>query len=317
MCKLLSMASSCGATLFMTLMATWQLLLARYSRMEDIITLTTVANNLKRPDLDDVLGPFSNLVALRTDLSGEQPPTFFSLVHPCGIFLTQDELLIRAILEPMPNVLTAAACRRTNFQTAAWQGEGGDPERAGTFRAALQGSPGRIVAERRRCQGHAALPECAQPGGQQFSGQPARLQKGRTGCGAPAGEVALLHCLSSILVCIASLKHAPSTLQKAVECLCDCLEAEMCVCMRKVPKQRTLLDLDLFFYQVDNELQAELTYNAKVFEEETARRFADSLQVILMALASDLFGCGGAPVSCPCCRGLHCKSTPHTQGCHA
>ena len=57
-----------------------------------------------------------------------------------------------------------------------------------------------------------------------------------------------------------------------------------------MPKQRTLLDLDLFFYQVDNELQAELTYNAKVFEEETARRFADSLQVILMALDSDLLG---------------------------
>ncbi len=48
-----------------------QLLLARYSRTEDVITLTTVANNLKRPDLDGVLGPFSNTVAIRTDLSGE------------------------------------------------------------------------------------------------------------------------------------------------------------------------------------------------------------------------------------------------------
>ena len=46
------------------------MLLGRYSRMEDIITLTTVANNLKRPDLEGVLGPFSNTVALRTDLSG-------------------------------------------------------------------------------------------------------------------------------------------------------------------------------------------------------------------------------------------------------
>ncbi len=48
-----------------------QLLLARYSRTEDVITLTTVANNLKRPDLNGVLGPFSNTVAIRTDLSGE------------------------------------------------------------------------------------------------------------------------------------------------------------------------------------------------------------------------------------------------------
>ena len=46
------------------------MLLGRYSRAEDIITLTTVANNLKRPDLEGVLGPFSNAVALRTDLSG-------------------------------------------------------------------------------------------------------------------------------------------------------------------------------------------------------------------------------------------------------
>ena len=48
-----------------------QLLLARYSRAEDVITLTTVANNLKRPDLEGVLGPFGNTVAIRTDLSGE------------------------------------------------------------------------------------------------------------------------------------------------------------------------------------------------------------------------------------------------------
>ena len=40
-----------------------------------------------------------------------------------------------------------------------------------------------------------------------------------------------------------------------------------------------MLDTDLFFYRVDNELQAELTYNADVFEEETAHRFAESLQV--------------------------------------
>ncbi len=47
----------------------------------------------------------------------------------------------------------------------------------------------------------------------------------------------------------------------------------------KVPKQKTSLDTDLFFYQVENELQAELTYNADVFAEDTANRFAESLQV--------------------------------------
>ena len=65
--------SCCGAV---------QLLLARYSRTEDIITLTTVANNLKRPDLEGVLGPFSNIVAIRTDLSGEP-----MLSPPCILIL--------------------------------------------------------------------------------------------------------------------------------------------------------------------------------------------------------------------------------------
>ena len=47
----------------------------------------------------------------------------------------------------------------------------------------------------------------------------------------------------------------------------------------KVPKHKAGLDTDLFFYQVDHELQAELTYNADVFGEDTAKRFATSLQV--------------------------------------
>lgn len=46
-----------------------QLLLSGYSQTEDIIVATMV-NNRKRPELADVIGPFANNVALRTNLSG-------------------------------------------------------------------------------------------------------------------------------------------------------------------------------------------------------------------------------------------------------
>lgn len=53
-----------------------QLLLSCYSQTEDIIVATMV-NNRKRPELADVIGPFANNVALRTNLSGV-PPSMLS-----------------------------------------------------------------------------------------------------------------------------------------------------------------------------------------------------------------------------------------------
>ena len=52
-----------------------QLLLSGYSQTEDIIVATMV-NNRKRPELADVIGPFANNVALRTNLSGVPPSPF-------------------------------------------------------------------------------------------------------------------------------------------------------------------------------------------------------------------------------------------------
>ena len=46
-----------------------QLLLSTYSQTEDIIVAAMV-NNRKRPELAEVIGPFANNVALRTNLSG-------------------------------------------------------------------------------------------------------------------------------------------------------------------------------------------------------------------------------------------------------
>ena len=66
-----------SATLFMTLLAAFQVLLHRYSRQDDIVVGAPVANR-NRPELEGLIGFFVNTLALRTDLSGN--PTFRELL---------------------------------------------------------------------------------------------------------------------------------------------------------------------------------------------------------------------------------------------
>jgi hypothetical protein len=66
-----------GATLFMTLLAAFQILLARYSDREDVAVGAPVAGR-NRPELESLIGFFVNTVVLRTDLSGE--PAFRELL---------------------------------------------------------------------------------------------------------------------------------------------------------------------------------------------------------------------------------------------
>ena len=67
-----------GVTLFMTVMATFLVLLSRYSGQEDIVIGTPVASrNLF--ELENLIGFFANTLALRTDLSGN--PTFLELLQ--------------------------------------------------------------------------------------------------------------------------------------------------------------------------------------------------------------------------------------------
>ncbi len=68
---------SAGATLFMTVMAGFQSLLASYSGQDDIGVGTAIAN---RPTLETegLVGFFANTLVLRTDLSGE--PTFLDVI---------------------------------------------------------------------------------------------------------------------------------------------------------------------------------------------------------------------------------------------
>ncbi|PYV78552.1 MAG: non-ribosomal peptide synthetase, partial [Acidobacteria bacterium] len=65
------------ATLFMTLLSAFQLLLSRYSGQEDIVVGSTVAGR-NYSETESLIGFFINTLAMRTDLSGE--PTFRELL---------------------------------------------------------------------------------------------------------------------------------------------------------------------------------------------------------------------------------------------
>jgi amino acid adenylation domain-containing protein len=59
-----------GVTLFMTLLAAWQLLLARYSRQADVVVGSPVANRT-RSEVEGLIGFFVNTLVLRTKVDGE------------------------------------------------------------------------------------------------------------------------------------------------------------------------------------------------------------------------------------------------------
>src|SRR6266496_1513149 len=58
-----------GVTLFMTMLAGFQTLLARYSGQEDIVVGTPIANR-NRAEIEGLIGFFANTFALRTSISG-------------------------------------------------------------------------------------------------------------------------------------------------------------------------------------------------------------------------------------------------------
>ena len=66
-----------GVTIFMTLLAAFQVLLARYAGQEDISVGTPIANRNRR-DIEGLIGFFVNTLVLRGDLSGE--PSFSELL---------------------------------------------------------------------------------------------------------------------------------------------------------------------------------------------------------------------------------------------
>ena len=66
-----------GVTLFMTLIAAFNVLLSRYSRQEDVVVGTVIPRR-GDPKLETLVGPSENIVVLRTDLSGD--PNFSEML---------------------------------------------------------------------------------------------------------------------------------------------------------------------------------------------------------------------------------------------
>jgi len=75
--KLNSISRSHDATLFMTLLAGFDLLLSNYTGQEDIVVGTPIANR-NRSEVENLIGFFANTVPLRTNLAGD--PTFADLL---------------------------------------------------------------------------------------------------------------------------------------------------------------------------------------------------------------------------------------------
>ena len=72
-----ALAQAHGATLYMTVLSAFALLLARYSGQADLVIGTPIANRT-HPAVEELIGFFVNTLALRIDLHGE--PTFVDLL---------------------------------------------------------------------------------------------------------------------------------------------------------------------------------------------------------------------------------------------
>ena len=73
-----ALGESTGATMFMTLLATFATLLSRYSGQQDVVVASPVANR-SRTELERVIGLFVNTLPLRVELTGD--PSFSELLH--------------------------------------------------------------------------------------------------------------------------------------------------------------------------------------------------------------------------------------------
>lgn len=69
--RLRTLGQSCGATLFMTLLTGWSILLSRQARTEDLVIGSPVTNR-SRSELESLIGFFVNTIPLRLRVDGRQ-----------------------------------------------------------------------------------------------------------------------------------------------------------------------------------------------------------------------------------------------------
>jgi amino acid adenylation domain-containing protein len=78
MASLKALSQQESATLFMALLAAFKVLLQRYTRLDDVVVGSPIANR-NRPEIEGIIGFFVNTLILRTDLSGN--PSFRELLR--------------------------------------------------------------------------------------------------------------------------------------------------------------------------------------------------------------------------------------------
>ncbi|HVF51447.1 MAG TPA: amino acid adenylation domain-containing protein, partial [Pyrinomonadaceae bacterium] len=103
--KLNELGRQSGATLFMTLLAAFNVLLARYSGQEEILVGTPIAGR-NRAEIENLIGFVVNTLALRTDLSGN--PGFREILArtretTLGAYAHQDVPFERLVEELQPS----------------------------------------------------------------------------------------------------------------------------------------------------------------------------------------------------------------------
>lgn len=103
--RLRALGRRAGTTLFMTLLAGFQTLLARYTGQDDIVVGTAIGGRTC-PGTEDLIGFFANSLALRTDLSGD--PTVLELLArvrevALGAYAHQDLPFERLVEELRPD----------------------------------------------------------------------------------------------------------------------------------------------------------------------------------------------------------------------
>ena len=114
--ELRALSHNHGATLFMTLLATWQTLLHRSGAGDDIAVGTPIAGR-QREELESLIGFFVNTLVLRADFSGD--PTFADLLaqvqrRTLAAYANQDAPFERVVEEIAANRDTS---RHPLFQT--------------------------------------------------------------------------------------------------------------------------------------------------------------------------------------------------------